>query len=295
MNLEKAIDLLEVTKEDLLSPEKIKKKYHQQALRWHPDKNRSPVSHERFQQIQEAYAFLRHEYEPEPPVQLSFSSILSNFLRILLCNDLLKTILCEILTELNPESVTYQYLKMKCEQLNKQTVIELYQCMWKYRDIFYIRNDILELVQLVIQEKFQNDQVIILHPSLEDMLHHNIYKLFVEDEFYLVPLWHRELYFDSKKEDKEVIVLCQPHLPEGVTIDDDNRIYVEKEVDIGKEWCQPFVSLELGGKTFLIPMNQLHVKKEQLYRFPHQGIAKIKKEIDDVGERSDIVVKVVFK
>jgi hypothetical protein len=49
-----------------------------------------------------------------------------------------------------------------------------------------------------IKQSNNNDKVIILKPLLKDLLEHNIYKLYIDDELYLVPLWHNELYFDAK-------------------------------------------------------------------------------------------------
>lgn len=40
------------------SSEEIKKAFRELALKWHPDKNKSPNSHERFIEINEAYQFL---------------------------------------------------------------------------------------------------------------------------------------------------------------------------------------------------------------------------------------------
>jgi hypothetical protein len=292
MDLQKALDLLEITPEDSLNPECVKKKYHQQALRWHPDKNKDPRAHEKFQSIHDAYCFLLQNENKEP--KQDFPSILTQFMRTLFQNDLLLTIIQEILTEIQPNGITFHYLKGKCEKLDKQKIIELYQCLWKYKHIFHIREDILSLVSLVIQEKYQNDHIVVLEPTLEDILEHKIYKLMINEELYLVPLWHQELYFDGPEENTEVIVLCQPQLPEDITMDENNTIYVEKYVNIREEWMNPFVSLNVGGKNFLIPTDKLFLKKEQLFRLKGQGVARIDKDMYNISNKSDVVVKIIF-
>jgi hypothetical protein len=50
--------------------------------------------------------------------------------------------------------------------------------------------------------------------------------------------------------------------------------------------------MDIGEKEFKIPVSQLHMKQEQYYRIKNEGISKIKKDMCDVAERSDIIVKI---
>jgi hypothetical protein len=148
----------------------------------------------------------------------------------------------------------------------------------------------------LIKKKYKNDRVFILNPSITDLLESNIFKLHVDDQLYLVPLWHSELYFDSKGGD--IIVLCNPELPENMTIDEDNNIHVLLELDgvylldlIKADTI--FVSLLIGTRDFSIPLNKLHMKKEQIYRFFKQGIANvIENDMYNISSKSDIIVKI---
>jgi hypothetical protein len=192
-------------------------------------------------------------------------------------------------------------LKKKFEQLDKQKAIDLYQILYKYKDILYIKQDTLDLVSSIIKEKYKKDRVFVLKPNLKDMMDHNIYKLYVDEELYLVPLWHNELYFDGP-EDSEIIVLCQPKLPSNITIDENNNIYYETSIKIDSELQyliknDKLVSIEVGEKWFSIPLNKLYLKEEQVYKFKGQGIAHIpseQKDIYNVSSKADIIVKIIL-
>jgi|688.fasta_scaffold327498_1 hypothetical protein len=322
MNLQSALQELDIIEVELtkLDQDYIKKQYRKMALKWHPDKNADDeYSTIKFQKINEAYTFLQKELciingeidntsNTSDEFVSSFDSkesniyidLLSNFISSLVkgsYNEILLNIVKEI--SLGYEAITLTYLKKKFEDLDKQKAIELYQLLYKYKDILYIKNDTLELVSSIINEKYKNDRVFILKPSLKDIIEHNIYKLYVDDELYLVPLWHNELYFDAA-DGSEIIVLCQPKLPTNINIDENNNLYCEMSIKIDSELPyllknNKFVSIEIGEKWFSIPLDNLFIKEEQLYKFKGQGIANIlEKDIYNVSSKADLIVKIIL-
>lgn len=322
MNIQEALDELEISYEDIeltrIDQEYVKKKYHKLALKWHPDKNCDKYAKEKFQRINEAYYYLLNELhilngeEDFSNTSDTFVSsfdlkeskmyvdILSNFISSLVkgtYNEILMNIIKEI--SLGYESITLTYLRNNFELLDKQKAIELYTLLYRYKDILYISNDILDLVSTIIKEKYKNDSVYILKPTLNDVILHNIYKLYVDEQLYLVPLWHNELYFDAK-DGSEIIVLCQPNLPNNITIDENNNIYIQKEINIEKELYElvkktKFVSIDIGGKCFSMPLDKLYLKEDQLYRFRGEGIAQIlEDDMYNVSLKADIIVKIIL-
>jgi hypothetical protein len=322
INIQNALDELEISLDNIeltkLDNEYIKKKYHKLALKWHPDKNNEKYAKEKFQKISEAYDFLTNElYILDNEMENSNTSndfvssfhskeskiyidILSNFISSLLkgsYSEVLTNLLKEI--SLGYETITLTYLRKKFEELDKQNSIELYKLMYKYKDVLYISNDILEFVSLIIKEKYKNDRVFILKPTLKDMMEHNIYKLYVDELLYIVPLWHNELYFDAP-DGSEIIVLCEPNLPSNISVDENNNIYYEKYIKIDSELSDlikhnKYVSINIEEKMFSIPLKNLYIRKEQFYRFKCQGIAQIsEKEICNVNSRGDIIVKIIL-
>jgi hypothetical protein len=324
MNIQKALDELEISLDEIeltkIDQEYIKKKYRKLALKWHPDKNDDENAKEKFQKISEAYDYLSNELRilngetedsntsdtfvssSDSKESKIYIDILSNFISSLVkgsYNEVLMNIVKEI--SLGYEAITLVYLRKKFEDLDKQKAIELYQLLYKYKDILYIKQETLDLVSSIIKEKYKNDRVFILKPNLKDIIEHNIYKLYVDDQLYLVPLWHNELYFDAE-DGSEIIVLCQPKLPDHVTIDENNNIYYETCIKIDSELPyllknNKFISIKIGEKWFSIPLDKLYIKEEQLYKFKGQGISQIpseQKNMYDVSYKADIIVKIIL-
>jgi DnaJ-class molecular chaperone len=318
-NIQDALDILEIHMDNIkfndLTQEYIRKSYHKMALKWHPDKNdNSPLSTNKFQKINEAYYFLSNELkqmneDPADPFVSSFgskeskmySNILSTFISSIFkgtYNEIFVDIIKDIVIGYK-DRLSLTYLRKLFDELDKQKSIDIYNIIYRYKDILYINNETLDFVSLIIKEKYKNDSVYILNPSLRDLLDNNIYKLYIDNQLYLVPLWHNELYFDAP-DGTEIIVLCQPVLPEFIRIDEHNNIYITKKIDVHNELPNiilnnEFVSINVGEKCFFIPVSNLTIKREQIYRLRNQGISNIvEKDIYNVSVKSDIIVTILL-
>lgn len=320
-----ALNELEISSTDTnkLEKERLKKCYHTLALKWHPDKNKDKIelATKKFQRITFAYNYLidfinshnnsesniNHSNTYNDFVSLSSNELpknyiyfLSNFISSLFGgahSEIIHTIITRIV--LDYENATYSFLTTHFEKLDKYKAVELYKILYKYKDVLYISNEVIELVSSIVREKFEkgkeNDRVFILQPRLIDVINHNIYKLYVDNTLYLVPLWHSELYFDAK-DGSELIVLCQPKLPENVTIDDNCNICCSLNVRVTNKMLNnnnEVVSLNLDGAIFLIPIDKLRIKKEQIYRLHGEGISSANiRNIYNITHKSDIIVKI---
>jgi hypothetical protein len=160
----------------------------------------------------------------------------------------------------------------------------------------YINGETLELVSSLIKEKYKNDSVYVLNPSVDDLLDCNIYKLYVNEQLFLVPLWHNEMYFDDTL-GNDMIVLCKPELPEHIILDDNNNLYYNLLVCFEKEMIisEYYLPIQIGKHSFKIPINKLYMKHEQNYILKGQGIPKIvEDDVYNVSCKADIIITIKF-
>jgi hypothetical protein len=315
---------------DELTKDKIKKQYYKLALKYHPDKNGNSIeANEKFKDINEAYLFFINEYNDEESkytnksfendnnlnTNIDFVSLLSskdsifylNLLTNFICsiikgdiNNTITSIIKNIVISAN-NNLTKSILS-DLNTLDKYQLIEIYTLLYKYQDVFHIKQDTLDFVSLLIKDKYKNDEIIMLTPSVTDLLNDKLYKLNVNNNIYLVPLWHNEVYFDiiDSSLNNEIIVLCKPILPDGITIDENNNLYCKLYINIQQELTNilnssQFVSLYIGNKEYFIPLNSLYIVSEQIYKIKNEGILLVNEEnIYDDSIRGDIIVKILL-
>ena len=309
MNYKKAFEILEITQNGVnyndISLEYLKKKYHKLALQNHPDKNGNTLeSNEKFKQINEAYYFLQRELKylnPDDDFQRndtdSKSAIYMDILQIFMksifqgnYNDIISRIVKEIVTGCTKISVKL------FDDLDKDTSVNIYTFLSNNRSILHLSQELLEEIREVVLKKYNNVMVYKLNPSINDLLNNNVYKLYVDEQLFLVPLWYNEVHFDGSG--CEILVICEPELCEGTTIDDDNNIHIETQIDFDNlaELIDEnkYLSIPIGNKEVDIPVSELYMKKEQYYRIKQQGLSKIKHDIYNVSEKADIIIKITL-
>jgi len=317
MNIKVALDTLEISLDDIdisdLTSDFIKRKYHKLALLWHPDKNKNSVyAKEKFQHINQAYEYLSKEMpnmknkEKEDKKESNTMSedkkkyvyFLSMFISSLIIgnySELIKKVINEIVIGCGKISI-----KM-FEEVDKENALEVYSFLCKHRNTLHLSSSTLELVASVIKEKYKNDQVFVLNPTLKDLFENNLYKLWVDGKLYLVPLWHNEMYFDGPN-GSDIIVICNPELSKEISIDENNNLIVDFKMH-AKEISDLIlndgiieVSLGIEDKVLKIPVRELKMKKEQIYKVRNEGISKIcEKDIYNVSAKSDIIVRIILE
>jgi hypothetical protein len=177
------------------------------------------------------------------------------------------------------------------ENMSKDTSIELLSFISKHRNILHIDPDTIQCVREIILEKYKNDQIYILNPSLDDLLENNVYKLDISGKIYLVPLWHSEVYFDGSGCD--IIVQCIPDLPANMYIDENNALHVNINAPFTISLLDsPIVLFKLGKQSFPL---QVQFKRTQTCYLHNQGISVIdEKNMYNIFPKGGVYVKITF-
>jgi preprotein translocase subunit Sec63 len=280
MNIEKAFELFGADK--TITAEKLKKTYYRLALKNHPDKNNSEEACRRFQEINEAYELLKGVIEDEPEI-VEYDDLMNVFLSSFSVFSETYHFIPKIISELS-----------FMEEMPKEMCADIYSFISKNKDIFYVSEEFLEKMHQIILRKYKDDDFFLLRPTIDDLLDHNLYKLEIDGEHYIVPLWHNECYFDKKENGKkttgEIIVRCIPLLNDCY-IEDDN-IYTEVTVPFTSALLGNTICVHLGKKVFEISCEKLQIKKNQLVILQKAGISKNQNITDD--NKSDIFIKITF-
>jgi curved DNA-binding protein CbpA len=322
MNLTKAMEILEIDfiniKCEEITLEYLKKRYRKLALKHHPDKNgNTEESNEQFKQINEAYHYVKktiiysnnedkdydHDQDQDQDDDDNdndndndnmYLNVLKNFIKSVMEGhyiDVIAKIVNDILTK-------GQFISLKIfEDLDKDTALNVYIFLSRYKTTLHLGDELLDKVKQIVIQKYDNVEIYKLNPSINDLIYNNFYKLYVQEKLYLVPLWHKESYYDGSG--CEIIVICEPDLPENIQIDDDNNIVVDIELSAYQDLPElilhnEVVTFNIGDEVLFIPLSNLYMKREQSYRLKGKGLVNVKKDIYDLSSKTDIIVKVVL-
>ena len=275
----------------------IKRQYRLKALIYHPDKNKSPNAVSKFQEIHDAYEYLlmAEEYANNDTHanndsnDESYRNLFMIFLKKILENETGQSVFYNIIQRITTmcESKAFELL----ERLDKPTLIKTCIILTKYKDAFHITDNIIEKITHLIQTRNENDECIILNPTLKDLYNNNLYKLSVNGETYIIPLWHHELVYDNLGHD--LYVNCLPDLPDHITIDENNNIHIDVKYNIHDIWEHEYIQVQCDTMCYPIQVNTLKLTHKQIINFAKQGLSKINaKNIYDVSNRGDVYVTV---
>ena len=308
--------ILGVTRDCSLA--ELNKRYRALALRLHPDKNGdTPDATDAFQKLNAAYRMLLPDEandaddadESTDADTETYSNICMNFIKSLFARkhnskmdefNGVKPILLELLHRIVHDYASAS-VNAALDSLDPSALFRLYEILEHYNATAKPDARVFDEITRIIREKMQNN-IIILKPSLKDVLQNNISVVKVERHTFYVPLWHSELHYRFEDEDededeaededededeaecvnknknkpkndasKQLIVRCMPELPDHMSIDSNNELHIDVRAGI-KEL------LHCSGEVLNIPLydyefvelqvRELHVVSRQ-WNFSH--------------------------
>lgn len=267
MDFKTALEILEVS--EPYTKKILKKQYFKKALIYHPDKNSDPDSNTKFHKIQEAYTYLSDNIDmsnKDTSNNDNYFVIIEQLFNIMKSstetniNDIINVILenCHLIT------------LSTFEKIDKHKALKIFGYIEKYATILCIDDDMVAMFREIIQAKLQDDELIILNPSIDNLLNSELYILEHETSTYYIPLWHEEVTYETNGH--LLIVKCIPQLPEHVYIDENNNIHINIKLSVVRAFNDKKLSIALGKKVFNIDSSELKLSKNQVYVLHQQGI-----------------------
>ena len=270
--------------------QQLKHNYFSLALQYHPDKNIGNDTTDKFQEIQCAYTYLSNINITEDKIEIdnSYSTLVKDFLDGVIHKNLdTENFLNMVNKKCN--DITIDFFK----SLPKTTILHFQSIAEQYSTVLNINPDILEKINTLAKQATKNDIIVNITPSLSNLLNDEVHKYDYNDETYYVPYWHHELIYDLSN--NSLIFQCEPSLPECAFVDKYNNLYISINTNITDIIANSTIDVNISNKIFMIPVQELKIKKHQIYTFKYQGIPLINiKDIYDIKTRGHIFIDITF-
>jgi len=155
--------------------------------------------------------------------------------------------------------------------LDPQILLSLYTILLDYKDL------IPESVFVSIQKHIP--PILILEPTLNDLLQQHVYIYTHKGRKYSIPLWHHELVYD------EFTVLCKP---KDVELDEDNNVYLDVYANIRDIFLN---GLYVESISHQVDVSKLLIVPYQIYT-TSSTIPKIQEDLYSAKECALFILRI---
>jgi hypothetical protein len=288
MNKEIACSILNI--KSPFSKESLKKAYFIAALEYHPDKNNNPDATIIFQNITEAYNYLNNyinypEVDNNPDdINDQYSNLINEFISITINK----------FSNVNREQITnlINCFKNNCtnfsikiiEDLNQETIFKIWDYVNKFKDVLNFSKETLSKIENVIKKKLENNSIILLNPTLKNILNNDTFKLEIENEIFYVPLWKDLTLFETTNK-KYLYVKCIPDLSDNINIIKENNnynIHININTSLKSILKKP-IEINIPNNNITIPTEELKIKNYQKFIFKNCGINNLNDQLESIS------------
>ena len=281
--------------------EQLRNNYFSKAKLYHPDKNLNnkdkKLNEIKFKELINAYSFL-NDLDNCSSVKENNNN-LNNINNSHLTNE--DNIIKKFL--FNSKNFTNNFILNILKFQDKTTLIKLKKFIETYNQVFEFPEFIINEINYLLKNKqinnfYDKKKIItkILNPSLKQLLNKEIYVFNFNDENYYIPLWHHQMIIDCKINNNKILILCNPELPDYLSIDENNNIFFNLNIKIEELTNSEKIKLNFLDKSYFIPTSKLFFKSHQYYIFKNEGIPKINyKNILDTSINSDLIINILIE
>lgn len=319
--MHKAFDVLQMdyTSISQVTHKSLRTQFHKLSLLHHPDKTKSSDP-SKFQEINEAYTYAQtnlylfnpsinsHEsnfvnddedYPEFPRSKPSYIQTIFKFVASIISSEYhskISSLIQKII--LNKESIETIFSDVDIETLDT-----LYLFIIKYKSIFHISQDTIDLIEEYIKIKQRDDFVTVIYPTIDDLLTSKLYNLVLTNGAnYIIPMWHNELLFNLQEPNpmnkKTMTVMCSPILPKNMSIDENNNLIINETIPFTENLLNTnTISIKIEKSDFNLKINvsDIRIKPFQIITLKGGGIAKINEiNICDISVKADIIINLTL-
>lgn len=279
MKKNEAMHILNLNNNEL-TLKNIKKHYKMQALKYHPDKSKSNSS-DHFCKIKEAHDFLLYDINNNYFKDIIFCT----FDKIHIQDENIKNSIYNLIS--NKMNLLYtNNIENILKNIDNDKLIKIHDFLDKNKEVLHVPDEILHSIFEAIKQNEDDCKTINLNPKINDIFENNVYKLIYENNTYIIPLWHHEIYYDN------FCVKIIPDLPYNIEIDENNNIIVYEKLDIKELLNKESIDIFIGNKHIKLEVNKIKIKKNQNIILYKQGIAKIdNSNVYNISNVSNIIIK----
>lgn len=299
------MSVLNIETMDEITETNIHKQYRNIARKCHPDKTKDNNS-EYFIELTEAKRSLLEFVNAK-----NYKNVIDNdnnewweWINTYIINNETNDIkLKNNITDKFREMISNTAIKL-FDTMGNHNMLRTYELFLKYKEHICLDDKTLENLKNKIIE---STQVIILEPSLNDLFVSNVFKLNYNNENYLIPLWHNELYFDTNTKNtqgSELIVRCLPILEKGIWLSSNNDVHKCIRISLDSIKCLSNnvddvennynkTVVNICDNFFNVYHSRLLLVSRQNVIFKGKGIPRINSlDLYDDNDKSDIIIHI---